>query len=91
MKTARRNVVHRIDRFLAGLDRERREPTAFEAHQVLAALGHLQVDRFPAGEDAMMRAERPDLAGAAAIAATKGAKATTAELRERLAALREAT
>jgi len=87
-RTARRNVVQRIDRFLAALALARREPTAYEAHHVLQALEYLSLDQYAAGEDAMLRAERFDIAPPSWIAEVKPLPepVTLTQLRERAAA-----
>jgi hypothetical protein len=63
--TARRNLAGRIQRFLAQLGRE---PDGYEGEWSLRAIMHLRHDEWPAGEDAMRRAERPDLATKANLA-----------------------
>ena len=63
MATARRNVVERIARFLDDLERDGREPRHWQGSQVRAALSALERGNYPAGEDAMMRAERPAFSG----------------------------
>ncbi len=80
--TARRNVAERIDRFLAGLDRAKRQPNRRELFWLRAALSNLEENSYPAGEEAMDRAERtlpiPDHA-ARDLATNAGV--TVAELR----------
>jgi len=56
--TARRNVADRIDRFLAVLDRTRRLPNRRELFWLRDALANLEAGQYPAGEDAMDKAER---------------------------------
>ena len=56
--TARRNVADRIDRFLGGLQGARRQPNPRELFWLRDALMNLQEGQYPAGEDAMDRAER---------------------------------
>ena len=56
--TARRNLLQRIDRFVAALEQTQRLPASDEAQGVLAALAWLELELYPLGEDAMMRAER---------------------------------
>jgi hypothetical protein len=63
MATARRNLAQRIGRFLAQLDRESRMPTLGECWCVEDALLLLESMSYPAGEDAMMRAEKSDVFG----------------------------
>jgi hypothetical protein len=57
--TAHRNVADRIDRFLNGLQRaNRRLPNRRELFWLRHALVNLQEGQYPAGEDAMDKAER---------------------------------
>ena len=58
MATARRNLAQRIARCLDAIARESRDPNAVEVSFILSALGHLAVDLWPNGEQAMMKAER---------------------------------
>jgi hypothetical protein len=55
---ARRNVAERIDRFLNGLQGIRRLPNRRELFWLREALVNLQEGQYPAGEDAMDKAER---------------------------------
>ncbi len=56
--TARRNVAERIDRFLNRLQSARRQPNRRELFWLREALMKLQEGQYPAGEDAMDKAER---------------------------------
>ena len=56
--TARRNVAERIDRFLNVLQRARRLPNRRELFWLRHALVNLQEAAYPAGEEAMDKAER---------------------------------
>jgi hypothetical protein len=56
--TARRNVLDRFDRFLNGLQRARRQPNRRELFWLRRALVSLDSADYPAGEDAIDRAER---------------------------------
>jgi hypothetical protein len=56
--SARRNVVDRFDRFLNGLQRARRQPNRRELFWLRHALASLDGADYPAGEDAMDKAER---------------------------------
>jgi hypothetical protein len=56
--TARRNVAERINRFLNGLHRARRLPNRRESFWLRHALVNLQEGQYPAGEEAMDKAER---------------------------------
>ena len=55
---ARRNVAERFDRFLNVLQRARRLPNRRELFWLRHALVHLQGAEYPAGEEAMDKAER---------------------------------
>jgi hypothetical protein len=90
MATARRNVVERITRFLDDLERDGREPGHWQGDQVRHALAALERGNYPAGEDAMMRAERPDLFRSAILANRRAMLSevpTLANLRANLARL----
>ena len=65
ISTARRNLVGRIERFLNRLDRE---PDGYEGEWALRAIMHLKHDEWPLGEQAMLRADRPDVASKADLA-----------------------
>ena len=56
--TARRNVADRIDRFLNVLQQARRLPNRRELFWLRDALVNLEAGQYPAGEDAMDKAER---------------------------------
>ena len=58
--TARGNAVERIARLLDDLERDGRKPSHWEGDHVRYALAAVERRNYPAGEDAMMRAERPD-------------------------------
>jgi hypothetical protein len=91
MATARRNVVERIARFLDDLERDGREPGHWQGDQVRHALAALERGNYSAGEDAMMRAERPDLFRSAILANRRAMLSevpTLANLRASLARLR---
>ena len=83
--TARRNVADRIDRFLNGLQSARCLPNPRELFWLREALVNLQEARYPAGEDAMDKAERalpvPDHA---ANELSTNAGTTVEQLRARL-------
>ena len=57
LATARRNVVHRITRFIEMLEQAPREPDSWEGEYVQRALRALGELDFPRGEQAMMWAE----------------------------------
>jgi hypothetical protein len=56
--TARRNVAERFDRFLNQLQRARRQADQRELFWLRDALESLDKAEYPAGEDAMDKAER---------------------------------
>jgi hypothetical protein len=87
--TARRNLAGRIARFIDRLERERRDPNRLEGDYVLSALGHLAVDQGQKGEEAMMHAERAELATPQDIARVRVAyePVTTKHLRAQLASI----
>jgi len=58
LASARRNVAERIDRFLNRLQGARRLPNRRELFWLRAALAHLEEGSYPAGEEAMDKAER---------------------------------
>ncbi len=91
LATACRNVADRIDRFLTGLDRAKRPPNRRELFWLRAALANLEAASYPAGEDAMDRAERsiPIPEHAANDLATN-VGATVTELRGQLGAIMNA-
>ena len=53
-------VVRRIQRFLAGLERARRQPNRREAYHICMAMEHLQAGRLPESEDSLRSADRVD-------------------------------
>ena len=56
--SARRNVAERVGRFLNALQRARRQPNRRELFWLRHALVNLQDAAYPAGEEAMDKAER---------------------------------
>jgi hypothetical protein len=90
-RTARRNLTHRIERFLDGLDCEGRAPTLWETWCLEEALLLLESMNYAGGEQAMMQAEKADIFGtpkAVALIAPSAAVRAVAELREQLAKIR---
>ena len=90
MATARRNVAERIARFLDDVERDGRELSHWEGDHVRYALAALERRYYPAGEDAMMRAERPDLFRSSNLANRRAMSSEApmlADLRARLARL----
>lgn len=62
-----KGVARRIQRFLAGLERARRQPNRREAYYICTAMEHLQAGRVAESEEALRSAERlnpvpPDIA-----------------------------
>jgi hypothetical protein len=57
-EAARQALALRIDRFLRGLDRARRQPNRRESYHVAEALDLLKEARYADGDAAMTRAER---------------------------------
>jgi len=83
--TARRNVAERIDRFLNGLQRVKRLPNRRELFWLRHALADLQEGQYPAGEDAMDKAERAlPIPEHAASDPSTNAAATIEQLRTQL-------
>jgi hypothetical protein len=83
--TARRNVAERIDRFLNGLQQARRQPNRRELFWLRQALVHLQEAEYPAGEDALDKAERAvAVPEHAASDPSSNAGTTVDELRQQL-------
>src|SRR5215471_10941460 len=54
------SVVRRIQRFLAGLERARRQPNRREAYHICMAMEHLHAGRLKESEDALHKADRVD-------------------------------
>src|SRR5262245_64098328 len=54
---ARRNLIQRVDRFLAGLERMKRQPNRREGYHVRDALEHLRSGRYREAEEALIKAE----------------------------------
>jgi hypothetical protein len=55
---ARGQITQRINRFLGGLERARRQPNRREAYHLRHALERLQAEQYAESEDALLRAER---------------------------------
>jgi len=88
--TARGNAVERIARLLDDLERDGRKPSHWEGDHVRYALAAVERRNYPAGEDAMMRAERPDLCRSSILANRRARLSdvpTLANLRASLARL----
>ena len=85
-ETARQDLVRHIQRFVAILERNRRQPNRREAYHVLVALECLEAGRYEQGEAAMRDAGRL-VALPTPVAALQGIheKMTTQQLSGRLA------
>ena len=87
LATARRNLWHRIDRYLAELEKRASEPGRREGDHLLRALDHLEAGTYAEGERDMMWAEvatrQPD-------ASELHPTASPQDLRKRFAAIAEA-
>jgi hypothetical protein len=57
-EAARHALALRIDRFLRGLERAKRQPNRRESYHVVEALDRLKEARYADGDAAMTRAER---------------------------------
>lgn len=55
-----RRIAQRIRRFLAGLERARRQPNRREAYHICVAIEHLHAGRLSESEEALRKAERVD-------------------------------
>lgn len=85
---ARHALALRIDRFLRGLERARRQPNRRESYHVVEALDLLREARYADGDAALTRAERvAPLPEAAARQFGQHEPATTAQLSATLDAI----
>ena len=86
LEMAREDLIRRIRRFVAILERVRRQPNRREAYHVLFALECLQAGNYEEGEKAMRNAEHV-VALPAALSGVQGIheKMTTQQLNVRLA------
>lgn len=81
----RGDVARRITRFLAGLERARRQPNRREAYHLRDALQHMEAQEYAQGEDALMRAERSaPLPGHVANLLATNESVTVRQLRDEL-------
>ena len=87
-ETARQDLVRHIQRFVAILERNRRQPNRREAYHALVALECLQAGDYEQGEQAMLNAEQL-VALPASVAALRGIHEgmTTQQLSSRLASI----
>ncbi len=83
-ETARRNLAHRLDRYLADLEKREADIGKREGDHLLRALDHLQAGSFDAGERDVMWAE---LASRQADAVEAHPTISVTMLRERLAVI----
>lgn len=85
---ARHALALRIDRFLRGLERAKRQPNRRESYHLVAALDLLREARYADGDAAMTRAERvAPLPDAAARQFGRHEPASTAQLSATLDAI----
>jgi len=82
---ARDKISQRLARFLAGLERARRQPNRRESYHLRHALEQMQAERYDESEQALLRAERsaPLPANVANLLATNES-VTVAQLRNEL-------
>ena len=81
----RGNTVQRITRFLAGLERARRQPNRRETYHLRAALERMEAQDYAQSEDAVQRAERSaPLPGHVANLLTTNESVTVRQLRDEL-------
>ena len=87
-ETARHTLALRVDRFLRGLERARRQPNRRESYHVVEALDLLREAKYADGDAAMTRAERvAPLPDAAARQFGQHEPASTAQLAATLDAI----
>jgi hypothetical protein len=81
----RGNIAHRITRFLAGLERARRQPNRREAYHLRDALERMEAQDYSQSGDALLRAERSaPLPGHVANLLTTNESVTVRQLRDEL-------
>jgi hypothetical protein len=79
------NIAQRISRFLAGLERARRQPNRREAYHLRHALECLQAEQYVESEEALQRAERSEpLPGHVANLLATNESVTVGQLRDEL-------
>ena len=79
------NVARRITRFLAGLERARRQPNRRETYHLRDALQRMEAQEYAESEDAVLRAERSEpLPGHVANLLTTNESVTVRQLRDEL-------
>jgi hypothetical protein len=85
LSAARDKMSQRITRFLAGLERARRQPNRREGYHLRDALEQMQAERYDEGEQALLRAERSaPLPGHVANLLATNQGVTIRQLREEL-------
>lgn len=81
----RGNVALKITRFLAGLERARRQPNRREAYHLRDALQRMEAQEYAESEEAVLRAERSaPLPGHVANLLATNESVTIRELRDEL-------
>jgi hypothetical protein len=81
----RGSIAHRISRFLAGLERARRQPNRREGYHLRHALERLQAEQYAESEEALQRAERSEpLPGHVANLLATNESVTVSQLRDEL-------
>ena len=81
----RGTIAQRITRFLAGLERARRQPNRREAYHLRDALQHMEAQAYSESEDALQRAERSaPLPGHVANLLATNESVTVRQLRDEL-------
>jgi hypothetical protein len=81
----RGTIAQRITRFLAGLERARRQPNRREAYHLRDALQRMEAQAYSESEDALQRAERSaPLPGHVANLLATNESVTVRQLRDEL-------
>jgi hypothetical protein len=81
----RDDIARRIARFLAGLERARRQPNRREAYHLRDALQRMEAEEYAGSEDAVVRAERSaPLPGHVANLLATNESVTVRQLRDEL-------
>jgi len=70
-KSARRDLIQRIEAFIQNLEKCRREPTSWECEHALRALRALEERDFARGEQVIMWAEWPAMRHPSPVVAAK--------------------
>lgn len=80
-ETAHRNLLQRIERLLAEIERAGRAPVDRESLCLQRAIGSLRAKAYLKGEDEMLCAERPELIAYSVVFAADVKVPTLVELR----------